>query len=43
MVGFRSVAEAEVEVERWLDEGGGLGPDPLAQAVALALLPPGSR
>ena len=43
VVGFRSVAEAEVGVDRWLDEGGSLGPEPLAKAVALALLPPGSR
>ena len=42
VVGFRSVAEADVEFDRWLDDGGGLGPDPLAKAVALALLPPGS-
>jgi hypothetical protein len=41
--GGRAVAEAQVEIDRWLDEGGDLGPQPLAQAVALDLLPPGSR
>ena len=35
--------ESRIEVDRWLDEGGGLGPQPLAEAVALELLPPGSR
>jgi hypothetical protein len=42
VVGFRSIAEAEVEVDCWLEDGGGVGPSPLAQAVALALLPPGT-
>jgi hypothetical protein len=41
--GGRAVAEAQVEVDRWLDEGGGLGPQPLAQAVALDLTPAGGR
>jgi hypothetical protein len=41
--GGRSVAEAQVGIDRWLDEGGSDGPEPLAQAVALELLPPGSR
>jgi hypothetical protein len=37
--GGRPVADAQLEVDRWLDEGGGLGPEPLAQAVALDLPP----
>lgn len=41
--GGRPVAEAQVDIDRWLDEGGSLGSEPLAEAVALALLPPGSR
>ena len=41
--GGRSVAESQLEVDRWLDEGGSLGAEPLAEAVALDLLPPGSR
>jgi hypothetical protein len=35
--GGRSVAEAQVEIDRWLDEGGSHGPEPLAEAVALEL------
>jgi hypothetical protein len=41
--GGRAVAEAQAEVDRWLDEGGSDGPEPLAQAVALDVLPAGSR
>jgi hypothetical protein len=35
--GGRSVARAELEVDRWLDEGGSGGLDPLADEVALDL------
>ena len=41
--GGRSVAEAQVEIDRWLDEGGGGGPEPLAQAVALNRVPACNR
>jgi hypothetical protein len=41
--GGRPVAEAQLEIDRWLDEGGGLAAEPLAEAVALDLPPPGSR
>jgi hypothetical protein len=37
--GGRPVAQAQLEIDRWLDEGGGLGAEP----VALDLLPPSSR
>jgi hypothetical protein len=35
--GGRAVAEAQVEIDRWLDEGGSDWPEPLAVAVALEL------
>jgi hypothetical protein len=38
--GGRAAIEAQREIDRWLDEGGGLAPDPLAEAVALAMRPP---
>jgi hypothetical protein len=38
--GGRSVAEAQAELDRWLDEGGSVGHEPLAEAVALDLLSP---
>jgi hypothetical protein len=38
--GGRAAAEAQLEIDRWLDEGGGLAPDPLAEAAALAVPPP---
>lgn len=41
--GGRPVAESQLEIDRWLDEGGSLGAEPLAKAVALDLLPPGGR
>jgi hypothetical protein len=34
--GGRAVAQAQLDVDRWLDEGGGLAPEMLAEAVALA-------
>jgi hypothetical protein len=37
--GGRPVAEAQLEIDRWLDEGGSLGAYPLAEAVALDLPP----
>lgn len=43
LVGFRSVAEPQFDIDRWLDEGGSLGPGPLAEAVAVRLPFPGSR
>ena len=41
--GGRSVAGAQTGIDRWLDEGGSPGPEPLAEAIAVELLPPGSR
>lgn len=41
--GGRPVVESQLEIDRWLDEGGSLGAEPFAEAVALDLLPPGSR
>ena len=41
--GGRAVAEAQLQLDRWLDEGGGIGLEPLAQAVALDLLPADRR
>jgi hypothetical protein len=41
--GGRSVAEAQTGLDRWLDEGGSDGPEPLAEAIAVELLPPGGR
>jgi hypothetical protein len=44
--GGRSVVEAQLEIDRWLDEGGSDAPEPLAEAVALEVLPrshPSSR
>jgi hypothetical protein len=35
--GGRSVARAQVEIDRWLDEGGSYAPEPLPEAVALEL------
>jgi hypothetical protein len=35
--GGRAATEAQLEIDRWLDEGGGLAADPLAEAVALAI------
>lgn len=35
--GGRSVASSQLEVDRWLDEGGSAGLDPLADEVALDL------
>jgi hypothetical protein len=35
--GGRAVAEAQVEIDRWLDEGGSDRPEPIAEAVALEL------
>ena len=40
--GGRPVAESQRDLDRWLDEGGSLGAEPLTEAVALDLLPPGS-
>jgi hypothetical protein len=37
--GGRSVAEAQGEIDRWLDEGGSSGPESLAKAIALELRP----
>ena len=39
--GGRKLAQAQAEIDRWLDEGGSLGDPPPAEAVALQLLPPG--
>jgi hypothetical protein len=41
--GGRAAAEAQLEIDRWLDEGGSLRPEPPAQAVALDLPHPRSR
>jgi hypothetical protein len=38
--GGRSATEAQLEIDRWLDEGGGLAPDPVSEAVALVIPPP---
>jgi hypothetical protein len=37
--GGRAAAEAQLETDRWLDEGGTLAPEGLAKAVALDLPP----
>ena len=37
--GGRAAAEAQLESDRWLNEGGSLVPELLAKAVALALPP----
>jgi hypothetical protein len=37
--GGRRFAEAQLEIDRWFDEGGGVEPEPLAKAVALDLPP----
>jgi hypothetical protein len=39
--GGRSAARSQLEADRWLDEGGSIGLDPLADEVALDLRPPG--
>jgi hypothetical protein len=39
--GGRAAAEAQLEIDRWLDEGGSLRPEPVAQAVAVELPHPG--
>ena len=41
--GGRAAIEAQSEIDRWLDEGGGLAPEPPAEAVALALSNAGAR
>jgi hypothetical protein len=33
--GGRAAAEAQLEADRWLDEGGALPPEAIAEAVAL--------
>jgi hypothetical protein len=43
ITGGRSVARSQLEVDRWLDEGGSVGLDPLADEVALDLRPPRTR
>jgi hypothetical protein len=48
VVGFRSPNLLDLsvppgQIDRWLDEGGSLGAEPVAEAVALDLLHPGSR
>jgi hypothetical protein len=35
ITGGRAAAEAQLDADRWLDEGGALPPDAIAQAVAL--------
>jgi hypothetical protein len=37
--GGRAAAEAQLDSDRWLDEGGSLAPELLAQAVALEIPP----
>jgi hypothetical protein len=37
--GGRAAAEAQLEIDRWLDEGGNLAPELLADAVALDIPP----
>jgi hypothetical protein len=41
--GGRAVADAQLETDRWLNEGGSLGPALLAEAVALAHVPHSSQ
>jgi hypothetical protein len=43
VIGFRSANLLDPPAPGWLDAGGSLGPEPLPEAVALGLLPPGSR
>jgi hypothetical protein len=38
--GGRAATEAQLEIDRWLDEGGSLRPEQLAEAVALDLPDP---
>jgi hypothetical protein len=37
--GGRAVHDAQVDVDRWLDEGGSFVPEPLAEAVAMRIPP----
>jgi hypothetical protein len=41
--GGRPVAQAQLDVDRWLDEGGSVASDPLDQAAALGLPPVDGR
>ena len=36
-------AENQLDIDRWLDEGGSVVPEPLADAAALEMRPAGSR
>jgi hypothetical protein len=38
--GGRGVAGPQLELDRWLDEGGSLGPEPLTEAIDLDIRPP---
>lgn len=40
--GGRPMADAQLEIDRWLDEGGSLAPEALAQAIDLDIRPAGS-
>lgn len=41
--GGRPAAEAQLEVDRWLDEGGSLGAEPFVAAIDLDIRPAGTR
>jgi hypothetical protein len=41
--GGRAVAQAQLDIDRWIEEGGSVASDPLDQAVALGLPLAGAR